>query len=150
MFIQIITMKQNKPKQGSLPSPVALPQLVEVNCEITTEDYDRMHYYYDSGMVDITTMNAAALALKKHITAGHRVQVMRESRGGAFVCVVDGEKYVPSCDLAEVIDKAEHGLYMEQFRFDVCLPSDLVENPGENVIEKPVRFRPDWSKRISA
>lgn len=143
-------MKQNKPNQDSLPSQVALPDLVRVSCEITTEDYDRMHYYYDSGMVDITTMNAAALALKKHIAAGHRVQVMRESQGGAFVCMVDGEKYAPSCDLAEVIDKAEHGLYMDHFRFEVLLPNDLVEGRVEEVREKTVRFQPEWSRKISA
>ena len=102
--------------------------LVTLDCEVLASDFEKMTYYYDSGMVDITAKNPAALALQRTLKSGHSVRVKRDGCDGPYSCIIDGEKFRTSTDLDELIESAEHGVFLEDFHFKVTLPEDLIKN----------------------
>ena len=102
--------------------------LVTLDCEVLRADFEKMVYYYDSGMADMTTKNPAAIALKRSLKSGHQVRVKRNSCNGTYSCIIDGEKFRTSSDLDELFRNAEQGVFLKDFHFKVTLPGDLIKD----------------------
>lgn len=99
---------------------------IEIDCEITGDDLNRMIYYFDSGMCDMTTKNAAALALNRKLDGKHSVRVSRQGRTGPCRCRIDGRDCQVSSGLEKFFDNVEQGRFMEGQKFRVKLPFGMV------------------------
>ena len=108
---------------------------ISVHCRILPEDYENMAYCYDCGMVDITTQNPAAIALKRVIGGDHHVEVHRVGHNGPYTCIIDGTQYEPSKNLEEALERAEHGIYLNDFSFEINIPAQLIGNQMPEQIE---------------
>jgi hypothetical protein len=128
MIHQAAPIQKNSLPGKKSPRTSAIKQdLVLLRVEVTRKDFETMAYYYDSGMMDITTHNAAALALKRRIAVGHRVQVKKVPSINSHACLIDGEEFFPSHCPGEVLEKAEHGLFTSGFQFEIRVPRKLLK-----------------------
>ena len=88
-------------------------------------DVDQMLDCYDSGMFDISTSNAVALALKRLLRSEHRVRVTRESMSReCFVQIGDFQSRLPA-ELFDWLERAECASAVNPISFWVPMPNNL-------------------------
>lgn len=113
---------------------IAMTQRPETSLQIVTvyqSDVESMLDCYDSGMFDVSTSNAVALALKRRLKADCGVRVIRDSSAHEC-CVRIGEfrSRLPE-ELFDWLTKAERASPVDPISFWVDLPKDDLVVPEE-------------------
>ncbi len=92
---------------------------------------------YDSGMADVSTSNAIALALKNLLKPGHRVKVIRDPAGSEGFARVGRYEFALPEELFDWLERAERASPVDPISFRVALPDEWLKQPLENR-QKPV------------
>ena len=109
---------------------------------VDQSDVDRMLDCYDSGMFDVSTSNAVALALKRLFRSEHRVRVTRDVANHECFVQIDGHVSKLPEDLFDWLESAEHASPVEPVSFWLDLPNEGLLRP----VEKPLKS--NQSKRM--
>lgn len=99
---------------------------------------------FDSGMADLTTSNAVAIALKRELQSEGDIRVISDTAQGKFVCLFDGEKIQLPEEVSSWLLGVFQGIPAEPVRFVLALPfenrqveSDEVSGKGTSRDHKP-------------
>lgn len=128
---------------GENTKPIfAMTQRPDTSLQIVTvyqSDVDNMLDCYDSGMFDVSTSNAVALALQRRLKPDHRVQVIRDSNNHeCCVRIGDFRSRLPE-KLIDWLNRAERASPVEPISFWVDLPKDDIVVPAVEIRQEPIR-----------
>ncbi|MDF1815082.1 MAG: hypothetical protein P1V20_22960 [Verrucomicrobiales bacterium] len=99
---------------------------IEFECEVTAPDIDKMFELFDSGMCDIASQNAAALAVKRSLRLKGPAKISRCGPGGKWWCDMGRRKLPVKSDLSNFFESVDSGNIPVGFRFKLLVPSDLL------------------------
>ena len=93
---------------------------------VTQDDVDSMLDRYDSGMFDVSTANAIALALKRLLRSGQRIQLLRNPANRECSIGIDDYQVELPRELYAWLEKAEQASPVDRVSFWVPLPRDML------------------------
>lgn len=102
-------------------------QRVGIQCFVTQRDIDTMLDRFDSGMADITTSNAVAIALRRELGPGADVRVVSSPTHDSFLCVYRGKKIALPRQVSDWLTNCFHGSPMPPLRFEMFFPEEAFE-----------------------
>jgi len=96
---------------------------------VSLDDVEKMLDYYDSGMSDVSTSNAIALALRRILKPGLQVRVIRDAGGGEGVAQIGDQQMALASELVDWLETAERASPVDPISFQIALPNDWLKNP---------------------
>lgn len=98
---------------------------------VQLSDVDKMLDHYDSGMFDVSTSNAVALALKRRLRPGYQVQVNRDPINHGCSAQIDDFRTQLPIGLIDWLESAECASPVEPISFWVHLPNEGLVSVAE-------------------
>lgn len=94
---------------------------------MTRRDIAVMLDRFDSGMADITTSNAVAIALRRELGPGAEVRVVSDPPHEGFFCLYRGRKIALPRQVSEWLSSCFHGASLRPLRFEIFFPASVIE-----------------------
>ena len=101
---------------------------MNVSCAVTGKDIEMMLDRFDSGMADLTTSNAVAIALKRVLGRDAYVRVIGDGTGRQFFCLYEGGKAPLPAEVCDWLAGCFRGVPAEPIEFEICLPFENAED----------------------
>lgn len=106
-----------------------LPEIASII--VRREEIETMYDRFDSGMADITTTNAVALAIKRIVGPDRTVRVCRNEKMGTCSCLIGTLEIPLSGKVYQWLDSVESGKKPEPFSFVLRLSSQSDRTPDK-------------------
>lgn len=101
-----------------------------VPISILERDLDEMWNRFDSGMCDITTGNAVAIAINRTLGAERAIRVVADGMSDDYHCVFGKEVIPLPTQISVWLSRSLRGLREKPIRFGLWLPRSLAEELG--------------------
>jgi len=88
---------------------------------------------FDSGMADLTTSNAVAIALKRALGSDAKVRVLSDPVRREFYCLYERGKYPLPRKVSAWLGDCFRGISVEPIQFKISLPAPFAEAKGGSV-----------------
>lgn len=102
-----------------------------VTIAVSETDIEEMWNRFDSGMCDLTTANAVAIAINRTLQSKKSIRVVSDAWDEEFHCLFDDEIVSLPIEVSVWLSRCLRGIREEPIHFGLSLPSGLIREGDE-------------------